>query len=152
MRTPIFYGSVHVFLSRNGETLLLKRKNTGFMDGKWSVVAGRIDGGEEVKTAAVREAKEEAGIDIRPEDLEITGIMHRKNTNSEWIDFFLKARRWQGEIGNMEPHKCEELRWFPEEGLPAEMVPYVREALLNRQESLWFESFGWAGVPVQAAP
>ncbi|WP_338044040.1 hypothetical protein [Paenibacillus lutrae] len=48
MKKAIFYGSVHVFLERGEEVLLLKRKNTGFEDDKWSVIAGRIDGEEEV--------------------------------------------------------------------------------------------------------
>ncbi|TDF93738.1 NUDIX domain-containing protein [Paenibacillus piri] len=51
--------------------LLLKRQNTGFEDGKWSVDAGRMDGGEEVKAAAIREAKEEAGVDIDLSDGEV---------------------------------------------------------------------------------
>lgn len=150
-RLPIFYGAVHLLFYRDGETLLLKRQNTGFEDGKWSVVAGRIDGREEVKAAAIREAKEEAGVDISPNDLEITGIVHRRNprgAGSEWIDFYLTVHRWQGQITNREPHKCEELRWFPLSDLPPDMIDYVREALLKDHRSLWFDSVGWQAASV----
>ncbi|MCC3376030.1 NUDIX domain-containing protein [Cohnella sp. REN36] len=145
MRQPIFYGSVHLLFFRDGgrETLLLKRQNTGFADGKWSVVAGRIDGGEEVVAAAIREAREEAGVAIAPQDLEVVGVMHRRNVSSEWIDFYLRVRSWAGEITNMEPHKCEELRWYPIDALPEEMVPYVKAALLRDEPALWFDSYGW---------
>ncbi|WP_214628809.1 NUDIX hydrolase [Paenibacillus agaridevorans] len=153
-RTPVFYGAVHLLFFREDEVLLLKRKNTGFEDGKWSVVAGRIDGNEEVKAAAIREAKEEAGVDIDPSELEVTGVTHRRNPNgsgSEWIDFYLTVRAWKGEIMNMEPHKCEELRWFPLSGLPSNMIEYVKVALFENQDKLWFRSIGWDAVVSQAA-
>ncbi|MDQ6418582.1 NUDIX domain-containing protein [Paenibacillus sp. LHD-117] len=145
-RAPIFYGAVHLLFFKDDEVLLLKRKNTGFEDGKWSVVAGRIDGNEEVKAAAIREAKEEAGVDIVSDDLEVTGVFHRRNpkgAGSEWIDFYLSVRNWQGEIVNMEPHKCEELRWFRMNELPVDMIGYVRIAVQKKQDSLWFDSIGW---------
>lgn len=144
MRTPILYGSVHLLFYRNQEVLLLKRQNTGFEDGKWSVVAGRMDGGEEVKAAAIREAKEEAGVDIDPDEVEVIGVMHRKNTSSEWIDFFLKVRSWRGSLVNAEPHKCEELAWFKQDELPEPMVSYIRMALTKKpQDGVWFESVNW---------
>jgi len=123
--------------------MLLKRKNTGFEDGKWSVVAGRMDGGEEVIAAAIREAKEEAGIDIDPDHLQIVGVMHRKNKDSEWIDFYLKVQEWKGKIINAEPHKCEELKWFEVNRLPENMIAYVRKAVEKNHNERWFESVGW---------
>lgn len=143
LRTPILYGSVHVLFYRNEEVLLLKRQNTGFQDGNWSVVAGRMDGGEEVIAAAIREAEEEAGVVIKPTDIEIIGVMHRKNTTSEWVDFFLNVHSWQGEITNKEPEKCEQLKWFHLKELPDNMVTYIRLALEKKQQGLWFESIGW---------
>ncbi|MCI3919448.1 NUDIX domain-containing protein [Paenibacillus sp. TRM 82003] len=143
MKTPILYGSVHVLFYRDDEVLLLKRQNTGFEDGKWSVVAGRMDGNEEVIAAAIREAKEESGVIIHPEQISIVGIMHRKNTSSEWVDFFLKVESWENEIVNVEPEKCEELKWFNRDALPEDMVPYIRRALNKEQENIWFESVGW---------
>ncbi|MFD0676684.1 MULTISPECIES: NUDIX hydrolase [unclassified Paenibacillus] len=144
MRTPILYGSVHLLFYRNDEVLLLKRQNTGFEDGKWSVVAGRMDGGEEVKAAAIREAKEEAGVDIDPAEVDVIGVMHRKNTSSEWIDFFLKVRSWKGQLVNAEPHKCQELEWFKLSELPEPMVSYIHKALTTKQQDgVWFESVNW---------
>ncbi|MBP1967797.1 NUDIX hydrolase [Paenibacillus aceris] len=143
MRTPILYGSVHILFYRKDEVLLLKRQNTGFQDGNWSVVAGRMDGNEEVVAAAIREAKEEAGVIIEPEQMEVVGMMHRKNTTSEWVDFFLIAHDWEGEITNMEPEKCEQLKWFHVRELPDNMISYIRTAVEHKHEGLWFESVGW---------
>ncbi|RUS46226.1 NUDIX domain-containing protein [Cohnella sp. AR92] len=145
MQSPIFYGAVHLFfLNGKNEILLLKRRNTGFEDGKWSVVAGRIDGNEEVKSAAIREAFEEAGVKIKQQYLEVIGIMHRRDKSSkEWIDFFLTVHEWEGDISNKEPHKCEELRWFPLSELPENIIPYIKHALSQTRDSVWFESLGW---------
>jgi len=78
-----FVAAVHLFLvGTDGAVLLLRRCNTGYEDGNWSVVAGHLDGSEEVKTAAIREAREEVGVTIDPADLAIVGVMHRKSTDS----------------------------------------------------------------------
>lgn len=133
----------HIFLTNNNnEILLLRRFNTGYEDGNYSVIAGHIDGNEEVKAAAIREAKEEVGIEIQPPDIEVVGVMHRKS-DSERVSFFLAASRWSGDIVNAEPDKCDDLSWHSIHDLPANMVPYVRQALENYRKGRFFESFGW---------
>ncbi|MBI5877536.1 MAG: NUDIX domain-containing protein [Chloroflexi bacterium] len=134
--------AVHLFL-RSGERVLLSRRfNTGYEDGNFSVVAGHLEGGETVVAAAIREAREEAGIEIAPADLAVVGIMHRMS-NDERVDFFVAAQRWSGEIVNREPDKCDLLAWFPLDGLPPNVIPYVRRALDNYQAGRWFDTFGW---------
>ena len=134
--------AVHLFLIRDGKILLSRRFNTGYEDGKYSVVAGHLNGGEEVKAAAALEAREEVGIEISQEDMQVVGVMHRKS-NDERVDFFLTVTSWSGEIVNQEPDKCDQLAWFNVDDLPENMIPYVRRALDNYQRGIWFDSFGW---------
>jgi 8-oxo-dGTP diphosphatase len=134
--------AVHLFLIREGKVLLLRRFNTGYGDGNYSVVAGHMEGSEEVKSAAIREAREEAGVRIAPSDLEVVGVMHRMS-DEERIDFFLVCKHWEGEIFNAEPDKCDDLSWFVLDDLPDNMIPYVRQALSNFRKEVWFGSFGW---------
>ena len=134
--------AVHIFLIREGKVLLLRRFNTGYEDGNYSVVAGHLNGDEEVKAAAIREAREEVGIRIAPGDLRVVGVMHRKS-NDERIDFFLTATAWSGEVTNLEPDKCDRLAWFDVQDLPQNVIPYVRRALDNYRRGQWFDSFGW---------
>lgn len=135
--------AVHLFLLDESKVLLLRRFHTGYEDGNYSVIAGHLDGNEEIKAAMLREAREEAGIEIAEADLAVVGVMHRRSTE-ERIDFFLLARRWGGELCNREPEKCDELAWYPLDCLPTNMVPYVRQALENYRAGRWFASFGWS--------
>jgi 8-oxo-dGTP diphosphatase len=134
--------AVHVFLRRDDEVLLLRRANTGYEDGKYSVIAGHLDGNEEVLAAAVRETREEAGIELTSEHVRVVGVMHRK-AGDERIDFFVEAWQWSGEVTNAEAHKCAGLDWYPLDELPADVIPYVRRALENYRDGTWFDSYGW---------
>ena len=134
--------AVHLFLLKEGKILLLRRHNTGYEDGNYSTVAGHVDGEEQLKIAMIRETKEEAGIEIMPEDLEIVGVMH-SIIDKEYISFFLKASDWSGEIKNMEPDQCSHLSWFDIDDLPDNVIPYVRQAIENYRTGNWFSSFGW---------
>lgn len=134
--------AVHLFLVRDGKVLLLRRYNTGYEDGNYSVIAGHLDGGEEIKTAMIREAREEAGVEIAPDALHVVGVMHRLS-NDERIDFFLAATTWSGEPTNREPDKCDELWWCDMQMLPTNVIPYVQRALENYRRGVWFDSFGW---------
>ena len=63
--------AVHLLLVKDDRILLLKRYNTGYEDGNYSVVAGHSDGGEDLKTAMIREGREEAGIEVSHANLEV---------------------------------------------------------------------------------
>jgi len=134
--------AVHMFFFRDQEVLLLCRFNTGYEDGKYSLVAGHLDAGETVTQAAIREAGEEAGVRLLPEDLRVAHVMNRKSED-ERIDFFIEVRKWEGEIVNAEPEKCDALAWFPLDSLPENMIPYVRAALQRCQQGQYYSEFGW---------
>ncbi len=135
--------AVHLFLVRNDEILLLLRSNTGYEDGNYSVIAGHLDGGEGVFEAMRREAREEAGIELDRDATSVCGVMHRCAPGSERIDFFLTATRWRGDLRNLEPEKCDELRWTPLNRLPGNTVAYVAAAIQTWRRGEWFSAFGW---------
>jgi 8-oxo-dGTP diphosphatase len=135
--------AVHLLLLRGDEVLLLRRANTGYEDGNYSVVAGHLDGNETASQAMVREAAEEAGIQVAQADLRFVHIMHRKEAAEaeERIDLFFSATRWKGEPVIGEPEKCGELRWASLDALPANMVPYVRVALEEFRQQRFYAEF-----------
>lgn len=131
-----FYLAAYAVFRKNGEILLLKRSNTGFEDGNYSMVAGHLDGGETVKDSLKREVKEEVGIDLDLKYVDIVHIMHRKSPDREYIDFYLSVSQWEGEVKNTEPEKCSELRWSKMDKLPENTIPYIRFAIdqINNKE------------------
>lgn len=141
MRTT-FPVTVHLLFFRDEQVLLLRRFNTGYADGQYSVPAGHLDGGETVIAAARREAAEEIGLQIAAEDLCFSSVMHRLD-GDERVDFFVHVRSWQGEPSNTEPEKCDDLRWASVHELPVNVIPYVRKAIQNHYEEIQFDEFGW---------
>jgi ADP-ribose pyrophosphatase YjhB (NUDIX family) len=132
----------HLILVKDGKTLMLRRFNTGWCDGQYSVVAGHLDGGETVLQAMIREAREEAGLELNQEDLEVVHVMHRK-TSMERIDFFILAKRWKGEPKNIEPNKCDDLSWFEVDKLPENTIPYIRQAFDCFRKGIFYSEHGW---------
>ena len=133
----------HVFLiSDRHEVLLLRRCNTGFEDGSYSVIAGHVEADEEVTSAAIREAKEEVGVEIQPADIKVVGVMHRRSDH-ERVSFFLTASRWRGEIVNAEPGMCDDVSWHSVHRLPANTIPYISQALTNYRHGRFYDGFGW---------
>ena len=130
-RLPV---AVHLLLTEDERILLLRRFNTGYEDGNYSVVAGHVDGGEELRSAMVREAREEAGIDISPSTLRVVGVMHLMG-DREYVSFFLHTSEWSGEVVNAEPHKCDDLSWFEDRQPTRQHDPIHSTG--NRELSRW---------------
>lgn len=135
--------AVHLFLVRDGKILLLRRANTGYEDGNYSVPAGHLDGNESVTRAMAREALEEATVSIQTNELQVTHTMHRIKNDGERIDFFLTTKNWDGEPHIGEPHKCDDLSWWPLEKLPSNVIPYIQYAINCYQQGITFSEFGW---------
>ena len=137
--------AVHLLLIRGKKLLLLRRYNTGFCDGMFSVPAGHIDGNENVIEAMLRETKEEITVDVDEKDLKFTQVMHRKKPDEERIDFFFESQSWNGKIKIGEPDKCDKLEWADLDNLPENIVPYVRHAIEQYIRKKYLSFFGWRG-------
>lgn len=133
---------VHLFLFKENQTLLLLRANTGYEDGKYSVVAGHLDPDETIKAAMVREAYEESGIIINPDNLKMIHVMHRKSEQDR-ISFFFTCDKYEGIPFNKEPEKCAELKWFDIDSLPDNTITYVREAFKNHFAGIIDSDYGF---------
>ena len=136
--------AAYLILEKEDNVLLLKRKNTGYEDGNYSLIAGHVEEGETFTETMLREVTEEAGVTVKKEDLKPFYIAQRKSTDkSERIDVFFTCSHWEGEIKNMEPEKCSELKWFPKHELPNNIIEFIKE-VLSTDETQFFGEHNWA--------
>jgi len=137
--------AVYLILEReDGDILIMRRCNTGYQDGMYQVCAGHLETGELPREAMVREAKEELGITIRIEDLELVHVSARPkhDETGNRIDFFFRARRWEGVPKITEPDKCDDMRWSPcFGGFPQNMTPHVKQCLEFVYEGVFSSEF-----------
>ena len=137
-----YIGSSYLFLIEDNKILLQRRFQTGFEDGKYGVPSGHLDGNETAREGCAREIKEEIGIDIEPDNLEMVHVMHRKS-DDERIDFFMTTKSYTGEVTNCEPHKCDDLKWFELDSLPDNIVDYVKIAIENYRNDISYSEYGY---------
>jgi len=100
--------------------ILLALKKRGFGAGKWNGPGGKVEKGEEIIDAAIRETKEEIGVEIiNPEKI---GIMrfhfpYKQDWDMEVHVFLVKE--WRGS-----PEESEEMapEWFSLDEIPYEKM------------------------------
>lgn len=139
---------VFLLLIEKGQILLLRRYRTGIDDGKYVVPMGGHDGQEKLTTTLIREAKEETNIGLQLKNVSVCHIMHRfhampNNLSFEQLDVFFRAQEYEGVIKNMEPTKCDELKFHPIDHLPENTAPFIRHAIQCTLKGELFSEFGW---------
>lgn len=121
-----------VVINDRQEILLLRRANTGYRDGYYDMPAGHLEDSETLRQAALRELKEETGLDASEEDLVFLELLHRFAGERVYLDVFFRAKQWEGNASIMEPSKCDHLAWFPFESLP-KIVPHQVQVIQDRK-------------------
>jgi ADP-ribose pyrophosphatase YjhB (NUDIX family) len=123
--------AVYLIIRRGEEVLLMRRQGSGYFDGWYSLPAGHVEAGELPVQAAIREAREELGIELSSASISLAHTMYRTkhDATGDRFDLFFSAQEWSGEIENREPHKCDHVLFVPLESLPPKIIPYIQGAL-----------------------
>ncbi|WP_092528347.1 NUDIX hydrolase [Amycolatopsis arida] len=137
---------VHVLLVDDADRVLLSRRRDTHpeFDGKWHLPSGKLDAGESVLHAAVREVREEVGVLVEPADLGHVHTTHVVGPGLEpRLGLFFATHRWRGHPANREPDKCSELRWFPLDDLPERIIAYPATGIAGYRTGTTFSTHGW---------
>ncbi|MET1033467.1 MAG: NUDIX domain-containing protein [Candidatus Saccharimonadales bacterium] len=135
---------VYTIIRKGDKFAFLMREHTGFLDGKYTVPAGHVEGSENFRQAAIRETFEEIGVTVRPEDLKQVFTTHRNCGDHVRVDVYFEAIAWKGEPINMEPERHAKLEWFPKDNLPYDdIMNFQAFALRAIDRGEQYGEFGW---------
>ena len=109
------------FLMKDNEILLAMKKR-GFGEGKWNGVGGKVEKGESLVDAAVRELQEEIAVHTEPHHLEeVADIEFLFDGQPDWNQHMhvFVARTWKGE-----PQESDEMapQWYVHADIPYESM------------------------------
>lgn len=99
--------------------------------GTWCPPGGHLEFGETNENAAVREAKEETGLVILPNDVFFQGVTNDfyAEENLHYITLHFFCTKYIGIPQIMEPQKCLKWQWFDINNLPENLMLPVRNFL-----------------------
>jgi ADP-ribose pyrophosphatase len=116
--------------------------------GCWSIVGGKLDYLESLEQCGIREAREEAGVEITIKSL-LCVTEHRLPAEGQhWISPAFLASILSGIPINCEPHKTKEVRWFPLDALPPNLTMTARNAIAFYRRSLLEATAPPAPIPL----
>lgn len=132
-----------------GRVLLGRRDGTGYMNGLWGLPGGRVERGEALMTAAVREVEEELGLRVEVAALRPLGVSRFDIGGMQGTDFLFVTREWAGQAAPLD--KTSEVGWFAPDALPDDCLPWLPAVLaahLTRGAWLTEQLDGVEGVQV----
>jgi ADP-ribose pyrophosphatase YjhB (NUDIX family) len=135
-----------LLLNSQNEVLLLRRINTTFSNLCYSLPGGKIELGETASKAIIREAKNSIGINIKPEDLEVVHVIHRKCNEPEFFSVIFKSKKFEGILKNLEPTRHDDMKWFSINNLPKNIVSAHLHAIKQIQKNKFYSEHGWESI------
>ena len=136
-----------VIVGDDGRILLGQRVD----DGRWSLIGGILDPGEQPAEGLVREVEEEAGVLVRPElltSVTVSPVVSYPNGDcSQYLELTFRCRVVSGEA-RVNDDESLDIRWFEPDALP-ELEPRVLHRLTQALECKGETAFVLDGQPAE---
>lgn len=123
---PEHIGVCIVVLNNKDEILLGERLNS-YGEGLLGIPGGRINIDELLHEAAMRELKEETGIETK--SAEYVGVVRDHQRTYNFIHFGFVVSGVADEPKNLEPEKCKGWAWYSREKLPENILPVHKSVI-----------------------
>lgn len=133
---PMYRSVMYVAIQNEKvEFLLQRRANTGFLDGYYDLASGHLEHGESCEDCAIREAEEECGVTIHPDDLELVATFQSTFEPSvKYLNMIYHVKKFSGEPTIGEPNKIDEIGWYKPENFPEKITVGTHVFLMALQE------------------
>ena len=129
---------VRLILYHKGRILLIKQTKPN--GGNYTLVGGNIEDQEFAKQTLIRESYEEAGIILKPKDLQLVHVLQKTGPREQRLVLYFKAYKWDGKLRAKETHKFKSAEWFELDDLPKNLTETVRQVLKEyRKGSIYSE-------------
>jgi len=118
---------VGILILKDGKVLLGKRKNS-FGEGEYSFTGGHVEYMESFEECAIRETREECGIEIQ--NLKFLSIGNIASYKPKHFITILFTADWKsGEPQNLEPDKIDGWDWYDIDNLPKPMFAFSQQGI-----------------------
>lgn len=130
-----------IIVNRDGNVLFIKRK--GNHAPYFSIPGGRLEAGETFEECAIREIKEETGMDIRdPKIIAVTNNLKTfKNEGVHYISIILLSKDFSGTPKIMEPEKHEKWIWASPKNIPMPHFDASERGIECYLEGIFYKKF-----------
>ncbi|MDD5165508.1 MAG: NUDIX hydrolase [Candidatus Pacebacteria bacterium] len=108
---------IGVFVFKDGKFLMLKRKGS-HGSGSWSIPGGHLEFSESFEQTAIREVKEETGLEIKNIKFGAVTNDYFTEENKHYVTIWLTTEYDSGQEIILEPNKCSAIGWFDFNTLP----------------------------------
>ncbi|WP_100835421.1 NUDIX hydrolase [Kitasatospora fiedleri] len=135
---PLWLSGVSaVVVDEDGRVLLGRRADNG----RWALISGIIDPGEQPADAVVRECLEETGVEVRPERLVAVAVSpmieYPNGDRTQYLDLVFRCRPLSGEA-RVNDDESLEVGWFHPDALPEledRLLDHIARALAGKDEA-----------------
>ena len=136
-------GVTAVVINERDEVLLQLRRDTD----TWAPPSGGVEPGETVAQCAIREIREETGIDILPEAIVAVlsgdeyNVTYSNGDRLATVTIVFRCRPLNAEIPRVNDDESQDIRYFKTDTLPANVMPRHQSIInlaLNGSDRAYF--------------
>ena len=136
----LLHNEIGVFIINDNKQVLLQKRsaNKRFNPNKWALCAGHVDAYESLEDAALREMKEEVGLEVDKEDLKPFAereITIRESNSHITYFYYVKSNKKESDFVIQE-EELSEVKWFDIDTV-IDMIKNKDDTITSKEDRLY---------------